>query len=357
VRFGTTSAAAYMDGVDFTEAAFVFVIMGMAATRPVLALARRAIATLGALLPVPRPVAFYAVALAVGPLLGSLITEPAAMTVTALLLKDEIFADPSATSRRLRYATLGLLFVNVSIGGTLTHFAAPPVLMVAQAWHWTTPFMLATFGWRAALAVLVGTAAATAVFYRELAALPTAAPTTAPPTPPLWICAVHVAFMALTILEAHHLPFFLPLFLFFIGWCKVSAEHQDELKIKESLLVAFFLGGLVTLGRLQDWWLSPLLPGLGTHQLFFGATALTAITDNAALTYLGSLVPDLADSARYALVAGDVTGGGLTVIANAPNPAGYGVLAPVFGEDGISPLGLLLAALPFTAIAAVAFLL
>ena len=57
--------------------------------------------------------------------------------------------------------------------------------------------------------------------------------------------------------------------------------------------------------------------------LFFGAAALTAITDNAALTYLGSLVEDISDQSKYSLVAGAVAGGGLTVIANAPNPAGF----------------------------------
>jgi Na+/H+ antiporter NhaD/arsenite permease-like protein len=81
------------------------------------------------------------------------------------------------------------------------------------------------------------------------------------------------------------------------------------------------------------------------------------VTDNAALTYLGTLVPDLTPGARYALVAGAVAGGGLTVIANAPNPAGYGLLRDSFGEDGISPLNLFLSALPFTLLAAAAFLI
>jgi hypothetical protein len=43
----------------------------------------------------------------------------------------------------------------VSIGGTLTSYAAPPVLMLASAWQWDSGFMLAHFGWKAAVAVLV----------------------------------------------------------------------------------------------------------------------------------------------------------------------------------------------------------
>jgi Na+/H+ antiporter NhaD/arsenite permease-like protein len=85
--------------------------------------------------------------------------------------------------------------------------------------------------------------------------------------------------------------------------------------------------------------------------MFIGATALTAVTDNAALTYLGTLVPNLSDAMKYSLVAGAVAGGGLTVIANAPNPIGYGILNKNLGEDGISPLYLFLGSLPYTLIA------
>jgi Na+/H+ antiporter NhaD/arsenite permease-like protein len=91
--------------------------------------------------------------------------------------------------------------------------------------------------------------------------------------------------------------------------------------------------------------------------VFFGAMGLTAITDNAALTYLGSLVEGLSDGFKYALVAGAVAGGGLTIIANAPNPAGIAILGKHFHEQSVSPLHLLLAALPPTAVAAAAFFL
>ena len=354
MRFGMASATSYLEGIDYTEAAFVFVIMCMAATRPVLQLVERVIAVIARLIPVERRLALYATSLIVGPLLGSLITEPAAMTVTAILLKG--FLTPS-TSLRFRYATLGLLFVNISIGGTLTHFAAPPVLMVATPWQWTTPFMAAHFGWKAALAIVVGTVATAVAFRRQLVPGEQVAAGSGKESVPHWVTAVHVAFLCLTIVNAHHMVFFLPLFLFFLSWCSISKVYQDELRIKESLLVGFFLGGLVTLGKLQDWWLQPVLSSLGDTAMFWGALSLTALTDNAALTYLGTLVTHLGDSVKYALVAGAVAGGGLTVIANAPNPAGYGLLRECFGEDGISPAGLLLGALPYTLLAAAAFLL
>ena len=90
-------------------------------------------------------------------------------------------------------------------------------------------------------------------------------------------------------------------------------------------------------------------------QVFLGATALTAVTDNAALTYLGSLVQGLSDEFKYALVAGAVTGAGLTIIANAPNPAGDSILRKYLDNEAVSPLWLLAAAIGPTLVAALAF--
>lgn len=346
-------AVEYIEGLNFTEPKFVFVIMVVAATRPVVNIAEVLITLVARLLPMPATAAFYVAALSFGPLLGSFITEPAAMTLLALLLKRRFF--DQGISAKFAYATLGLLFVNVSIGGTLTHFAAPPVLMVAAKWNWDLPFMLQHFGWRAAASTIVSTAVVAAMFWKELTAVkPTPATATQPPA---WLTFLHLAFLALVVVFAHHPDVFFGILVLFLGLVTATREHQDSLKLREGLLVGFFLAGLVTLGSLQAYWLKPLLQSLSGSTLFFGATGLTAITDNAALTYLGTLVPDLTDQQKYALVAGAVTGGGLTVIANAPNPAGVGILqsAKAFEDGAISPLGLLLGALLPTAISVVFF--
>lgn len=354
---GSDSAVSYLSSVNFTEPAFVFVIMCMAATRPVLHFARVLISGIAKVVPVVPPgVSLYATILILGPILGSFITEPAAMTVTALLLKETFFT--SEKSSKFLYTTIGLLFVNVSIGGTLTHFAAPPVLMVASVWQWDTPFMMTHFGWKSVIAVVIGTVVTAFLFRKELMNKPKMQKEESSlKTLPWWLIASHLFFIFVTVYFSHHMSFFLPLFLFFLGWCTVTKEYQSELKVRESLLVAFFLGGLVTLGKLQAWWLQPLLSSLSEREIFWSAAGLTAFTDNAAITYLGTLVPTLSDSARYLLVAGAVTGGGLTVIANAPNPAGFSILNEAFGRDGISPIRLFVGALPFTLLAAAAMLL
>jgi hypothetical protein len=352
---GGTQALEYVDSRNYTEPLFVFAIMVVAGTRPVLQTAGAAIRALARLMRLPGAVGNYLLLVGLVPLLGSFITEPAAMTLAALMLSGTVFAQP--VSERLKYATLGVLFVNISIGGTLTHFAAPPVLMVAATWGWDTPFMLTHFGWKAALAVMFNAIVVTVAFARELGRLPVpAAPPGEQPMP--WaIVAVHLALLAGIVVFAHHPAMFLGLFLLFMGLATAYPQYQDRLILREGLLVAFFLAGLVVLGGMQAWWLQPLLMSMSETAVFFGAMGLTAITDNAALTYLGSLVEGLSDGFKYALVAGAVAGGGLTIIANAPNPAGIAILGKHFHEQSVSPLHLLLAALPPTAVAAAAFFL
>ena len=352
--------------INYTEPAFVFAIMSMAATRPVLQFASGLIDAMARLLPLSNTVSFFVMALIMGPLLGSFITEPAAMTVTALILKERYY--DRGMSARFMYATIGCLFVNVSIGGTLTHFAAPPVLMVAGIWEWDTMFMALNFGWKSAIAVVINASAVTWMFRTELREADTRddyveEKDAERANAPIWLVIIHLLFLGLVVLNSHHMVMFLGIFLFFLGLVEVTSEHQSTLQLKEALLVGFFLAGLVTLGALQKWWLQPLLGSITDLPLFLGATGLTAITDNAALTFLGSQVPSctpevlaagtdcISESAKYYLVAGAVAGGGLTVIANAPNPAGFGILKHSFPDNAISPLGLLVSALAPTAVA------
>ena len=351
---GQKPAIDYLEGQNFTEALFVFVILTIAATRPILAFVGMLVERITAVLPVSAVIGRYFLCLALIPLLGSFVTEPAAMTLSAILLRDSYFSH--SVSNRFKYLSLAVLLVNVSIGGVLTPYAAPPVLMVAEKWGWDLSFMASTFGWKAALAVLINALLITLALRAELTKLagdqqnqPSQADQ---PRVPIATTVVHLLFLFLTVWFSHHPVLFIGLFLFFIGYTHAYPEHQDKLMLKEGLLVGFFLGGLVVLGGLQQWWLQPLIADMRAGTLFFGAIGLTALTDNAALTYLGSLVDGISEAAKYALVAGAVTGGGLTVIANAPNPAGFAILKDCFDEKSISPLNVFLAAIVPTTVAA-----
>ena len=348
---GFNNAMAYLDGRNFTEPLFVFAIMVVAASKPVLQMSSAAVQVIVRIIPLPKPLAFFFTVLGIVPLLGSFITEPAAMTLAALLMKDTIFAKAST---RLQYAALGALFVNISIGGTLTHFAAPPVLMVAAKWNLDIVYMITHVGWKAAIAVFINAGVLTFLFAKELNAMGHSAksPYTGVPG---WMVWLHLAFLVAIVVFAHHPSAFIAIFLLFMGVATAYPAYQERLILREGLLVAFFLGGLVVLGGMQQWWLQPLLLSMDATSVYFGATALTAITDNAALTYLASLVEGLSPEFKYAVLTGAVTGGGLTIIANAPNPAGASILKVTFHEGAISPLSLFLGALPPTVVAIICF--
>jgi hypothetical protein len=448
--------------VNFVEAMFVVVIMTLAATRPILKLSELVMQKIAALMG-GSLTAWWFTILTLGSVLGSFITEPAAMTISALLLSSKFY--DLQPSLKFRYATLGLLFVNISVGGTLTHFAAPPVLMVAGPWQWDTLHMISHFGWKAILGIVLANSVYYFFFRKELADLQhafavqelkhriqteliqrkeleaefekigpgvvaeidfdqTVAKKTEqilqrvksrleseylpevlkkgadpvmvkeafdsrfeeiklkklrehlpgllsedqrPPfvdpewdnrddPVPAWVIVAHVLFMGWTIFNAHHPELFIPGLLFFLGFAQVTAPFQNQIDLKPPLLVGFFLGGLVIHGGVQGWWIEPVLSKLSEIPLMISATVLTAFNDNAAITFLSTLVPGFTDSLKYAVVAGAVAGGGLTVIANAPNPAGQSLLKKYF-DNAVSPVGLLKAALLPTVIVWLCFVL
>lgn len=462
INFGWSTLVGYVGHkVNFTEAAFVVVIMTLAATRPILRLAESSMLKVAQLLGGSLAALWFTI-LTIGPLLGSFITEPAAITISALVLSEKFYQlNPS---NRLKYATLGLLFVNISVGGTLTHFAAPPVLMVSAPWNWGTGYMLANFGWKAFAGILIANGLYFIYFRNELARLqekfalrslmeeidrkyvtkdfveeefdkiaaaataeyglveslrekteqvlavirermetevlpklkakgiseslikeafenrledirlvrlrkylPGLLPEDERPEfrdpdwdkredpVPVWITVVHLLFMGWTILNAHNTALFILGLLFFLGFAQITSTYQNRVNLQPPLLVGFFLAGLVIHGGLQGWWIAPVLGALGEVPLMLTATVLTAFNDNAAITYLSTLVPNFTDGLKYAVVAGAVTGGGLTVIANAPNPAGQSILKKHFG-NAVSPLGLFLAAFLPTIVMLLCFL-
>jgi hypothetical protein len=350
IGFSPVVSTGFLRGLSFTEPAFVLAVMVISSTRPILHLAGQVVERLATALPLPRAMSNYVVTLSLGPLLGSLITEPAAMTVTALLILRGFFS--KEVSMRFRYVTLAVLFVNISVGGTLTSFAAPPVLMVAARWQWDMAYMLTHFAGKAVCACVLSTVWAVWLLRQELRQLPKEV---RPHEEPMGLgqAAGHAATLAFVVASAHHVILFIPALFLFALWYQFRG--REPLRWKPAVLVALFLSGIVVLSPDQRWWLEPLLSHLETLTLYLSAIALTAITDNAALTFLGAQVPELSEASRYALVAGAVVGGGLTVIANAPNPVGFGILSPSFGQEGIRPTRLFVAALIPTALAAICF--
>jgi len=348
---GKTETVNYLNNQSYVEPLFVFVIMVIAASKPILDFSLTCVKKISALLPVNKSLSLFLITMSFVPLLGSFITEPAAMTLAALILRDHFYS--KKISNKFKYGIIGTLFVNVSIGGAMTPFAAPPILMVAAKWNWDLNFMINTFAWRTALAVFINSIILTFLFRNELTKLGETKIKAI--KIPSFVLILHLILLLGVIFFVHDLIIFLGIFLIFLAVVNAFNQYQDKLIINQAFLVSLFLAGLVVLGGQQKWWLQTVLAKLTPDQIYYVATALTAVTDNAALTYLASLVDGLSDQFKYAIAAGAITGGGLTVIANAPNPAGYSILNKKFSGGIVSPLYLFLSALGPTIVAIICY--
>ncbi len=359
VQAGAPPVSKFVLNLSISEPLFILCIVVMASAKPVLQFVKRALiltaAGIAKLLNVPLVLCQIAILLTLGPLLGSVITEPAAMTLVSLLLL-QMFKNSQSNileDDKFLYAVLAVLFVNVSIGGALTHFAAPPILMVARIWQWDFLSVFKNLGIASIIAVVVNTGFL-AVYYKKniLQLRPLSVDAVTIPT---WITMGHVLLIAFSVYYLHQ-PKILFLLLFIcVGFVRMTRTFQEKLRWKEGFFVAIFLLGLMVLGTFQRWWLAPVLSVLSEKIIFFAAVALTAVVDNAALTYLGAQVPNLTTGAKWAIVSGALAGGGLTIFANAPNPIGFALLHTIFPLKTLSSAKLLKAAIIPTAVAVVSF--
>ncbi len=340
------TAVLYIDDRSYVEPMFVVMIMCIAATKPIVTIAENALHFIARLLGDSIAAWWFAI-LTIGPLLGSFITEAGAMTLSAMLLARRFYE--YGPSKKHAYATLGLLFVNISVGGILTNFAAPPVLIISNCWQWSSSYMLTHFGWKAIIGIVICNLVYFSIFRSAFTKMEKKkkmckVPSLQKNKVPIWIVLVHIFLLFWLVINEHDPPVCIGSFLLFIGFHQATSPHQFALNLKRPILVGFFLAGLVIHGGLQGWWLIPLFGNLKEGSLMAIGTILTAFNDNAAVTYLSSLVPTVVGNLRNAIMSGVVVGGGLTVIANAPNPAGQMLLRKYF-ENGVSPLRLFLSAL------------
>lgn len=349
---GSENLTNYISHLHFAEPIFVFTILLISSTRPILHLTESILHRVSKLIPIQYSISFFLVTMILGTILGSFITEPAAMTVVTQILLKHYFKD--SVSKNLKYAILGLCFVSISIGGTLTSFAAPPVLMVAKTWNWDMQFMLTHFGIKSVISIIISTLLIVIKYFKELKQL-TSSKDLDHHSIPFWVYTVHCILLFLCIKYSQTSSVQFALASILVVFHHFTKSHQLKLEFKLATFVALFLTGLIILGEYQKVWLTPLITNASNQLLYFGSIGLTSVLDNAAITYLASKVETISDTGKYFIVAGSVIGGGLTVIANAPNPIGYSILNPAFGTEGIMPFKLFKSAIIPTIIATLIF--
>ncbi|NGX60669.1 MAG: hypothetical protein K940chlam9_00136 [Chlamydiae bacterium] len=326
---GWEAASSYLKDRNYSHALYIMVVLVVVGSRPIISFAERIcewVARIGK----DSPGAWWVTILTVGPLLGAILKEPGAMALSSILLSHKFY--PYPVSSKFKYATLGLLFANVSVGGMLTTFSSRSLFIVADAWGWDWKFMLTRFGWKVVLGMGISTGFYYFLFRKEFKH---AFPSTLPAhqkeePPPFWITLVHLIFLTLIVVTGENAPLFMGIFILFLGFWRATTFFQGALHLQSAILIGFFFASLILHGELQGWWITPLLQRLSHFAALEVSYLLSAFVDNAVVSYLTLEVPGLDEMKKYLLVAGAMSAGALTVIANAPNPIGHAILRRSF---------------------------
>lgn len=330
---GWRPALAYLNSRDYGHALYIMVVLVVIGSRPIITLAELVLewfARLGK----DTPAAWWWTILIVGPLLGSFIKEPAAMVLSAILLTRKFY--PFKPSPLFQYATLGLLFANISVGGMLTNFASRALFIVADHWNWDMLYMLKNFGWKAVVAIISATAVYYLIFRKEFARFPKKLETVEKEESyqpaPIWITIVHLFFLAGIVLTSETPALFIGIFILFLGFWRATLFYQKRLHLQSAILVGFFFAGLIIHGELQSWWVVPIIQKLSNIGVMEASFILSSVMDNAIVGYLTVQIPQIDDLKHYLIISGAMAAGGLTLVANAPNPLGYSILRASFDE-------------------------
>ncbi|HSX12076.1 MAG TPA: putative Na+/H+ antiporter [Rhabdochlamydiaceae bacterium] len=338
------TAINYLDTRLYEEPFFIVIVMSLASTRPIFQLAEKMIHFLAKRVG-DTPGAWWLIVMTLSPILGSIITEAAAITIGALLLKNRFYN--YGVSKKLAYSTLGLMFVNFSVGGMLTNLAAPPSLILSNCYKWGAADFFHQFGIKTLFGILGVNLAYFFIFRKEFQALKKKSSEWVVKKEekiPLWITFAHLLFISWVIYMKEYSPIFTGTYLLFLGFHHATRPYQSQLSIRQPLMVGLFLIGLIIHTEFQKWWIEQLLTHLNYGQMLLTGLVVTAFTENSIVASLSCLIPDLTPLLKYALVAGFIAGGGLTVIAHAPNLVGQTILKRYF-RKGVSPLYLFLGAL------------
>ena len=328
---GVQPVLKYIASYDYNEAFFVAVALATASTYPIMRFADKSLSRL-ADLGGGTPLAWWVLLLTFGPLLGALLKETVAMTILAVLLTKHFFS--CRPSKSLAYATLALLFTNISVAGILTTFASSSIVMVANSWKWNTVYLLQTFGWKVVAGIVVSNGLYFWLFHKELRSLKLLKKELkGQPEVPFWVTAVHLLFLAWIALNSANPIILIPSFILFIGFYQATAPYQVFMNLREPLFVGFFLASLIVLSDMQFWWIEPVVERLDETGLYFASLLISAFTHNSSAALLYSHLPNLNEHVKVLLMSASMAAGGLTIMANGPNIVAYSLLEESFDHE------------------------
>jgi hypothetical protein len=340
--YGWVPLLEYLNNRNFIDPLYLMVIVAVIGTRPIMVFAEQVLEMI-ARIGNDSAAAWWWTLLTITPLLGAFIKEPGAMALASFLLVKKFYA--FKPSSKLAHVTLALLFINVSIGGIVTYFSSRSFFIIAKNWDYDFFSTFLVFGWKSILAILLANSCCFLFFRKEFK-------NNLPPFiknseqthgMPIWITLTHVVFLIAIALTSSYPVIFVGLFLIFLGFYQATLFYQEPIHMRRALLVGFFFASLIVHGQLQGWWVGPMLKSASYLGTFVFSGILSAFIDNATVAYVFVNLPFLDKLDHYLLTVGAMSSGGLTVIANAPNPIGVAILRDHF-EGGLSFAKLFLAA-------------
>ncbi|AAP05554.1 putative Na+/H+ antiporter [Chlamydia caviae] len=270
------------------------------------------------------------------PLSGALLKETGAMIIAATLLVRNFYK--FSPSPRFAYATMGLLFSNISIGGLTSALSSRALFIILPSVKWNNSFILKYFCWKSIIAILLSTTIYYLIFRKEFNNFPKVVinPSMMNERVPKWIIFVHIILVGSVIL-ARSVPLLMAaIFLFYLGFQKFTIFYQHSINISKVCFVGLFYAGLVIFGELQEWWVLELMHRMSDFGYIITSYTLSIFLDNALVNYLVHNLPVATDCFLYLVIAGCMSAGGLTIVSNMPNIVGYLILRPSFPSSSLS---------------------
>lgn len=326
---------AYFNTRNYTFALFIMIMWILLGSKPISYLAEHTFAKIASI-GRQSPKSWWLTVMFVAPLSTSFLKETGAIIIATTLLA-KYFYDLSPSSK-FAYATMGLLFSNISVGGLLTASSSRSLSMVYPVLRWSHSEVIINFGWKALLAICISTLTYYYIFRKEFKNFPNKVAYIVKSNRkiPVWMICSHILFLY-TLIHFRSIPILmggvLILFLFFHRLTIFYQRKIDLLKI--GFLGLFFLG-MSFLGGLQEWWILSLIKKMSDFGYMLTSYMLSIFLDNVLVNLMMHDVPMVTDCYLYLIISGCVAAGGLTLISNTPNIVGYSALRPFFQTPSFS---------------------
>lgn len=332
---GYRVAMAYFNSRNYVSSLFIMIMLIFLESRPIECLSERIFSNI-AKLGYQSPKCWWWTIMLFAPLSTFFLKETGAMIIGATLLAKHFYR--FYPSSRFGYATLGLLFSNISIGGLLTAFSSRALFIILPSVKWGNEIVIKHFCWKAVLSMLISTTIYYFVFKKEFHSFPRSVVNKAVVEDdiPYWVILVHIVLVGLLI-STNTIPLFMmAILIFYLGFQRFTIFYQHSINISKTCCVGLFYAGLVIFGELQEWWVLELMHRMSDFGYMLTSYGLSIFLDNALVNYLVHNLPVATDCYLYLVITGCMSAGGLTIISNMPNIVGYLIIKPAFQVPSFS---------------------